>query len=396
MEKVYVNFSQKKNQLELSVVEDIKTQYVPILDTKFSYKANDLNSLNEAIVSAKRLLNQSILKRKLTPVYSFIIDDAIYKNIKFVNYSDTFDLVDNVVNEKAQKDLFIAQKEKNRSQEYYLLNNKVYIYELVVNDIETKHYNVFPMSKVGKQLIVHQSLFTVANDSPLVNVINIFKNNNVVFENVLLKSQCLAANQGNDNLYKLMLYFDWNTIVWNGFFNSNTFAYKLSNIKIDEFNNYFKKNFSFKNDEVMKLYCNAVISNWKQYSQMQNSDLKEVALLNVLQKIVDKLVIKTKEFIDKLEMPIEIVLTGKSSDFIQHRFKVLHPEIAVAIYDEKEENLSNTRSYNLGATLIANQFKSRKEDLINTLNNLPEYKPRNIWSKLFSWLIPSLRSYKKA
>lgn len=397
MKKFYVNFLLKKDYLEVCILEDITSQYVPVYDHRYDYRANEF-AFDKLIEIIKKYVKSKLATKKADQVYySLIVDDRLYKSFKFVNLVSEYELQENLVTQDTHKQYLHDIAQDQNSANYYLMNEKSFLYEVVNND-ETKKYSQFPLNKTGQKLIVHKGLIAFnRKEAFLTKIIESFQNQNIKLQQVLLESQSLIATQDPKDTYSLMVNFDWTSVILNGFFNSKNFYYARKNCNIQEITKYFSEELKLSKEKI-DFYCNAVLSNWKYYSESKLSlNNTEEKVFKLLQQAINQVVLKVADIVqNELSIKnIEIILQGRNVDFLLARFQAMCPKLNVTIYDEQEALLSNVRSTFLGTAYLASSFNPRKENLINTLNDLEDYKPRNIFSRFFNWLIKPKHTVKE-
>ncbi|ADN69020.1 MAG3720 family protein [Mycoplasmopsis fermentans] len=393
MKKIYVNFFLKKTRLDVTVVEDINSKYFPVFQTYLETKNFEANKIKEFITNFKKYLKSKVATKKNDVVkYSFIVKDSLYKSLKFVNQTLTFDVPSNTVDQQVWKEVKNKLEEQKESSTYELINSNIYLYETINNDV-VKSYSTFPWNKQALKLNINQGLFVITKDTWLAKIINIIKECNLKLDALLLESQALSANLEEKDKAKYLFHFDWNALVVNGSMNAKTFFYEKSNIDFKNFVNYLSKELN-KSKEDTILLLEAVVANWKVY-QVLNDETEGYKAYRLVISLFDQAIHKVKAFLDQNNQKVdELVLNCKNSEIFMDRFNKLYPEMNVAILDDNVSTLFNIPNSLLGIINLLNPEKINCEDMVNTLNNLPEYKPKSFWNKLFSWILPSQRAQK--
>ncbi|RMX35568.1 MAG3720 family protein [Mycoplasmopsis fermentans] len=139
MKKIYVNFFLKKTRLDVTVVEDINSKYFPVFQTYLETKNFEANKIKEFITNFKKYLKSKVATKKNDVVkYSFIVKDSLYKSLKFVNQTLTFDVPSNTVDQQVWKEVKNKLEEQKESSTYELINSNIYLYETINNDVVKK------------------------------------------------------------------------------------------------------------------------------------------------------------------------------------------------------------------------------------------------------------------
>ncbi|UUD34714.1 hypothetical protein NPA07_02730 [Mycoplasmopsis caviae] len=393
MKKIYVNFSLKKTRFEVSVTEDINSKYFLVFQTYLETKSLEANKIKEFIANFKKYLKSKIATRKNDVVkYSFIVKDSLYKSLKFINQSLTFDTNSNTIGQNVYKELKSRLDEQNDSSTFELINSNVYLYQ-TLNNGEIKNYNTFPWKKEAQKLIVNQGLFIISKDTWLAKIVNILKECELKIESFLLESQALSGNFEQKDKYNYLFHFDWNTLVVNGSFNGKTSFYEKLSIDFKNFINFFSKEMN-KSKEESLLLLEAVVANWKIYQNLVQ-DSEGYKAHKLITSLFDQAIHKVKQFLDQSGQKIdELVLNCKNADMFIDRFNQLYPSLNVSKLNDNVSTLFNIPNSILGTINLLSPQKTNREDMANTLNNLPEYKPKSFWAKMFSWLLPSQRAQK--
>ncbi|WP_027120616.1 MAG3720 family protein [Mycoplasmopsis lipofaciens] len=372
--KYFVNFLLKRNKIKVNILEDIESQYVPIFHKTFNYKYNDFERLNKSleelqIYIKKELLSSKFNKIKKEVFYSLIVNDSLFDDINFVSLDTNIKLNNNIVDEHAKNELFKLLKNKTSSSNYFVINQEVYLYELFSAN-NSKKYESFPLNKKGEELKAYQGIFTSVKDSNLIKIIDSFASSGVNLNQVLLESQTLLANVKKSDKYSLLVNFDWNNIIINGFLNAKNFYYKKIKFDVRKLTNYFQNNLNLSNHEI-DLYCQSIVNSWE-FCKSNNLDAVTKSIYTVLNQVFSQVCDEIQKIInDELNLPLDIIIYGSNSQCLLTKMIDLNPNLSIDIFDNKESQILNIDASSLGATYIIDNF-SKKESLINTLNNLPD------------------------
>lgn len=384
MKKYYGTFYIKRNSIEFNLLEDIKTQYAPIYNKFLECNPSDKSLISTWLDALTTYINKKVLKKqkKSEIYYSIVLKDsfATENGCSFDASTHEFDLKNNIVDEEVKNEYDEKQyivSDKNS----YIISNKTYLFEVVDKKENAKQYAEFPLSKKGEKLLSHQMIITIPTKSEIVNLINLLTKKGYQVKQVLLKSQCLDLTTP-DNKFKMLVNFSWNKLNLLGTINKNVFFYDKHCFNQKKFMEFLSNRVDITKPE-FEMKLQAISNNHELYETVSDST-EEKQIYIILKKAIDQFANKTARILNELNFDkVEIVIAGKNVEFVAKRFKEIIKGVDISIVDTTESKLSNVKNHFLGAAFIANNYVSKKENLLNTINDLPSYKRKQSWFQKF-------------
>ncbi|UOE63305.1 hypothetical protein MbovWib_02760 [Mycoplasmopsis bovis] len=376
-------FYLSEKEIEFVVLSFIGTRYIPVYHRSFSYDANDKTQLKLNINQIKsELSSKSSFLNKKDPYsieYSLILADKYlgYKEKSLQIKTDylTFNLHEQKVSDNTINQY---QNEINKSDSLpntFIISNKTYLYQLFSEHNYSKEYLQMPYEKEGKKLVTNQLLITVDNTSFIATLHLLLNNAGFNIKKVLLESECLNINK-LDNKFRLIVNFSWNFVSFLGLVNNNPFFYKKYVLDIEKINELFTKeaNVSLHN---LDLLVNSVVKNYDLYSSLDDSHL-EKRILNVLENIVAEVSRELKIMLaENIIYPdIEILVNGKSTDFVSHILKKEIKGYSISKSENTDSLIFGSNKYFIGAAYLASENVPKISNTLELLNTIPLYKTK--------------------
>lgn len=380
MKNIAVNIEIKKYLATASIVYCTNSAYNVLAN--FNQKYANIEELGSLIQQIKAFSKKYINLRRSKVSFNLILDPNLVQIDILTNHFEQ--KVDNLINKTHINNYkkYIAKSSTNKN--YDLINDSVFIYEVVDND-QRKKYSSFPIDKNGSKLIMHYALWVIKKDNKMyAKLMDLFKHNGIELSNIFSPQSCLLASQEVKN-HSILIDFDWKTLSIDNCFNTTLLISTQSKLN---FTKLFKVcgNIAKVSDILIIPYVKSILNNWEHYVNETKNESNEQQIFNILYKCFTDTLKTVEENYDKNYpegQKVEFIIKGDNSRLFQY---LLAKEFGIKcqLYDDYKAQISALENTHLGAAILT--FDKSKIDLVQTLTNLEEIKPKNFIQKIFASL----------